>query len=143
MTKGPRPDAYVYVEDKSEGRLEQAYDCAALLAPPLWAAKMAALAAMDGLHRNVPQSVAELTGGEFYKFENTGSLQRGLITISNHIHNRYVLSFHPQSPHPGLHAIGLRLKDYPNLVVTARASYWADPESTAAPQPVRQPAPQP
>ncbi len=128
MTKGPRPDAYVYVEEKSEGRLEQAYDCAALLAPPLWAAKMAAMAAMDGLRRNVPESVAELTGGEFYKFENTGSLQRGLITISNHIPNRYVLSFHPHSPHPGLHAIGLRLKDYPNLVLTARDSYWADSE---------------
>jgi VWFA-related protein len=133
MTKGPRPDAYA--EDKSQGRLAQAYDCAALLAPPLWAAKMAAMAAMDGLHRNVPESVAKLTGGEFYKFENTGSLQRGLITISNHMPNRYVLSFHPQSPHPGLHAIGLRLKDYPNLVVTARGSYWADVESTAAAHP--------
>jgi VWFA-related protein len=133
MTKGPRPDADRYVEGKNEGRLEQAYDCAALLAPPLWAAKMAALAAMDGLHRNVPRSVAELTGGEFYKFENAGSLQRGLITFSNHIPNRYVLSFHPQSPHPGLHAIGLRLKEYPNLVVTARGTYWADIESGTQP----------
>jgi VWFA-related protein len=133
MTKGPRPDAYA--EDKSQNRLAQAYDCLGLLAPPLWAAKMVAMAAMDGPHRNVPESVAELTGGEFYKFENTGSLQRGLITISNHIPNRYVLGFHPQSPHPGLHAIGLRLKDFPNLVVTARGSYWADSESMAAPQP--------
>jgi VWFA-related protein len=78
MAKGPRPDPNADPSantDASSGgngqnRLAQAYDCLGLLAPPLWAAKMAAIAAMNGLHRNVPQSVAELTGGEFYKFEN-------------------------------------------------------------------------
>jgi hypothetical protein len=49
--------------------------------------------------------------------------------------NAILLSFQPQSPHPGLHAIGLRLKDYPNLVVTSRSSYWADTGGTAVPQP--------
>ena len=79
--------------------------------------------------------MAQLTGGEFYRFENTSSLVRGLMTISNHVPNRYVLSFHPQAPHPGFHAIELRLKDYPGLRVAARTGYWADTETDAAPHP--------
>jgi VWFA-related protein len=114
---------------KQQSVAAQAYDCASLLAPPLRAAKMLAMAAMNGLHRNVPESVAQLTGGEYYKFENEKSFDRGLITISNHIPNRYVLSFTPQSPHPGLHAIKLQVKDYTKLQVTARRSYWVDSET--------------
>jgi hypothetical protein len=104
----------------------QTFDCLSLLAPPLLAAKMAAMAALDGMHRNVPESVARLTGGEYFKFENTRSLERGLITLSNQIPNSYVLSFSPQPDSPGLHAIDVRLKDRKGLHLDARKSYWAD-----------------
>jgi VWFA-related protein len=113
----------------------QAYDCLSLLAPPLALAKMAAMAGMDGLSRNVPETVAQLTGGEYFQFKDARSLERGLATISNHVPNRYMLSFHPQSPHTGLHAVTLRLKNYPNLELSARDSYWVDSDSNAAPQP--------
>jgi hypothetical protein len=62
---------------------------------------MAAIRVSDGKKRNVPATVAELSGGEYFKFENSRSLVIGLLTISNHVPNRYVLSFQPQSPHPG------------------------------------------
>ncbi len=39
------------------------------------------------MHRNLAETVARLTGGEYFKFENTRSLERGLITISNQIPN--------------------------------------------------------
>lgn len=104
----------------------QAYDCLSLLAPPLALAKMAVLAGMDGLQRNVPETVAELTGGEYFQFKDRRGLERDLEAISNHVPNRYLLSFHPQSPHTGLHAVTLRLKNYPNLELSARNSYWVD-----------------
>ncbi len=113
--------------DTSNNRAEQAYDCAARLAPPLLLAKMAFLAARDGLQKNIPETVARLTGGEYFKLTNAKSLDRDLGNISNHIHNRYVLSFQPPSPHTGLHALDLRLPNYSGLVITARSSYWADP----------------
>jgi hypothetical protein len=94
---------------------------------------MAAMASVEGLERNVPETVAHLTGGEYYKFEDSRSLVRGLMTISNHVPNRYVLSFQPQSPHPGFHTIELHLKEHPNLHVTARSGYWADVETAAHP----------
>jgi len=112
---------------------QQAYDCLSLLAPPLRLAKAAAIAAFDGLQKNIPETVARLTGGEYFKLTNAKSLERDLAAISNHIPNRYVLSFQPQSPHTGLHTIGLRLPNYVNLTVTARSSYWADTAAQPAP----------
>ena len=118
--------------DKAPNRATQTYDCLALLAPPLAAAKIAFIAALEGFHRNVPETLAQLTGGEYFKFENQRGLQKSLVTISNHVPNRYVLSFSPQSPATGLHAIEVRLRDHPGLTVSARKSYWAD--APASPQ---------
>jgi VWFA-related protein len=114
-----------------ENRAQQAYGCLALLAPPLRLAKAAAIAAFDGLQKNIPETVARLTGGEYFKLTNAKSLERDLATISNHIPNRYVLSFQPQSPHPGFHAIVLSAPRYSGLEVSARNGYWAD--TTAPP----------
>jgi len=125
MGKDPDPDA-------TTNKAVQAFDCLGLLAPPLALAKLAAIRAADSLQQNVPQTVANLTGGEYFKFENSRSLVSGLLTISNHVPNRYVLSFQPQSPHPGFHTVELKLKDHPSLHLTARTGYWAD--SDAAPK---------
>ena len=122
MGKDPDPDA-------TQNKGVQAFDCLGLLAPPLALAKLAAIRAADALQRNVPDTVAQLTGGEYFRFENSKSLERNLFTLANHVPNRYVLSFHPQSPHAGFHAIELKLKDYPELHVTARSGYWVDEES--------------
>jgi VWFA-related protein len=116
--------------DISNNRAEQAYDCLALLAPPLLLAKMAAIAIRDGFEKNVPETVARVTGGEYFKLTNAKSLERDLATISNHIPNRYILSFQPQRPHPGLHAISLTAPGR-SLEVTARTSYWAAGDAKA------------
>ena len=112
--------------DLTHSKMAQAYDCLGQIAPPLALAKMAAIAASNGLRRNVPETVAHLTGGEYFKLTDSKSLERSLETISDHLPNRYVLTFHPQSPHPGLHAIALHMPNYANLEVTARSGYWAD-----------------
>jgi VWFA-related protein len=121
MGKDPVPDP-----DATHSKTVQAYDCLTQLAPPLALAKMAAILVTDGLHRNVPETVAHLTGGEYFRLTDRKSLERGLQTISNNLPNRYVLSFHPPSPHPGFHAIELRLPDYPNLEVKGRRGYWRE-----------------
>jgi VWFA-related protein len=124
MSRGPDVDL-------SKSRLEQAYDCLGLLAPPLRLAKAAAIAAADGLKHNAAESVAQLTGGESFSFKDARSLERDVQAISHHLPNRYLLSFYPIAPHAGFHAIGLRLTEYPNLVITGRNGYWAD-EATSA-----------
>jgi VWFA-related protein len=121
--------------DLKQNPAAQAYDCLSLLAPPLGVAKAAAIAAFIGLQKDIPETVAHLTGGEYYKLGNQKNFVHDLHTISNHIPNRYVLSFQPQSPHPGLHVIDLRLPGYSGLKVTARGSYWAEAPSSPGDQP--------
>ena len=117
---------------EKKGKAEKTYDCFGLLAPPLRLAKIAALIAMNSMRRNASETVAQLTGGEHYSFKDIRSLQKNLLTVSNHVPNRYVLSFHPETPHPGLHNLKLKLKDYPDLQITARKSYWAEGSNTPA-----------
>jgi VWFA-related protein len=119
--------------DLDKSRVKQAYDCLSLLAPPLRVAKIAAVSAADGLQKNVPETVTRLTGGEYFKVTDEASLERSLQTISNHMPNRYILSFQPQSPQPGFHAVGLQVRGYDGLKVSARTGYWAEAAPVAGP----------
>ena len=75
--------------------------------------------------RNAPETVAALTGGESFKLTDAKSLERSLASISNHLPNRYSLSFQLQAP--GLHALSLQLTELRGLQLAARKSYWAIP----------------
>jgi VWFA-related protein len=113
-------------EDVSGNRWEQAFDCLGLLVPPLRLAKLAAMSTVNGFETNVPETVARLTGGEYFRFENANGLVRDLVTISNHVPNRYVLSFQPHAPQVGFHSIELKVVNNPSLQVAARSGYWVD-----------------
>jgi VWFA-related protein len=120
----------------TESRTSQSTNCVEELLPPLRLAHLAEIAARNALRRNISESVAHLTGGEYFKFKNVKTLDRDLFTISNHIPNRYVLSFQPQSPAPGFHYIQLKLRDYPQLSIEARNGYWVNQDGgVSAPQP--------
>jgi hypothetical protein len=75
--------------------------------------------------------VAKLTGGEYFSFKDVKGLMRGLHELSNHMPNRYMLSFVPQNPHAGLHALALT-SNRQGVTVTARTSYWAESEGSKA-----------
>jgi VWFA-related protein len=137
FTRDTDEDGNVIVPVDAAGRpvsrATQNYDCFAELLPPLRLAKIAEIAARNALRRNISRSVARLTGGETFKFQDVKTLQKDLFTISNHIPNRYVLSFHPLSPVPGFHTITLKLRDYPQLSVEARNGYWVEDPHAPAP----------
>ncbi len=109
------------------GKVDQAYDCAAQLLPPLRLVRMAIIAAIGGFRTNVPETVARITGGEYFKFADAKGMEKGLTAISNRMPNRYFLSFQPVQPVAGLHAVGVELAEpRVGVVVEARKSYWAD-----------------
>jgi len=119
--------------DAHGNRRVQALDCASDLLPPLRLVRMAFIAAKDGLKRNVPESVAQLTGGEYFAFTNAATLKRSLLTVSNDVPNYYVLSFRPESPSAGLHTLEVTLKNRPELQLRARNTYWLDAKASGAP----------
>ena len=112
--------------DRSKSAAQQSFDCVAELAPPLRLAHAVYVALRDAIQRNVPETVAKLTGGEYYKLGSQKTFEHDLATIANHIPNRYILSFQPQSPHPGFHALELTTPAYAGMKVSARAGYWID-----------------
>ena len=126
MSRAPDADP-----DAHGKRDVQALDCAGDLLPPLRLVRMAFLAARQGFKRNVPESVAQLTGGEYFTFQNAKTLTRDLLVISNDIPNYYVLTFRPHSPQPGFHALDVRLNGRPELRLSARKAYWVDSAAPA------------
>jgi VWFA-related protein len=133
---GPEHGCFAKDPNSDESRGTQNFDCLAELLPPLRLAKMVEMATRNSLRKNVPETCARLSGGEFFKFNNAKSLRRGLFTISNDVPNRYVLTFRPQSPHLGLHALTVELNDRRDLRVDSRTEYWVD-EPGALPAPTK------
>jgi len=80
----------------------------------------------QALRKNVPSTVASMTGGEYELFATKKKFEVRMNDFTNHLHSRYLLSFTPKSPHPGLHQIRVRLKDAADVSVLARTSYWAE-----------------
>ena len=105
---------------------KQVLDCISQLAPPLRLATMAFLTARGALRRNTAESIAQLTGGEFFRFHDAKDLKAGLIAFSNDVPNYYVLSFRPTSLTPGPHALRLQIRGRPGSVVKSRSEYWID-----------------
>jgi len=108
---------------------KQVLDCVSQLAPPLRLATMAFLTARNALRTNTAESIAELTGGEFFHFHNAKDLKAGLIAASNDVPNYYVLNFRPTAPTPGMHALHLEIKDRRHFVLKARREYWLEDEA--------------
>jgi len=108
---------------------KQVLDCISQLAPPVRLATMTFLAARNALRTNTAQSIAKLTGGEFFRFREAKDLKAGLIAVSNDVPNRYILSFRPTALRAGLHVLRVQMKDRPQLVVKARSEYWIDSDT--------------
>ena len=78
------------------------------------------------MRKNVPNTVATMTGGEYELFTTRKKFEIRMNDFTNHLHSRYLLSFAPQGPQPGLHQLRVQLKDGGNMAVLARTSYWAE-----------------
>jgi VWFA-related protein len=107
----------------------QVLDCLSQLAPPLRLATMAFLTARNGLRTNTAASLAQLTGGEFFRFSNAKELRTDLISVSHDVLNYYVLSFRPSAPTPGLHALLVEVRDRAQLELRSRSEYWIDDDA--------------
>jgi VWFA-related protein len=81
--------------------------------------------ARQAMRKNVPKTIADMTGGEYELFSTRKKFDVRMNDFTNHLHSRYLLSFEPKSPHPGLHRISVRLAAPKSENVLARTSYWA------------------
>jgi VWFA-related protein len=84
------------------------------------------LMARAAMKKNTPRAIASMSGGEYELFASRKSFETKMNSSANHVHGRYLLSFEPRSPRPGLHQIRVRLKDpVRDETVLFRNNYWA------------------
>ena len=81
----------------------------------------------QAMRKNVPRTLANITGGEYELFTTRNGFENHLVDFSNHLHNRYELSFEPKKPHPGLHQVRVRLRDNSmSYTLLYRTTYFVD-----------------
>jgi VWFA-related protein len=80
----------------------------------------------QAMRKNVPDTIAHMTGGEYELFATRKKFDIRMTDFTNHLHSRYLLSFAPKDPHPGLHQLRVRIRQGNGATVLARTS-WAEP----------------
>jgi len=86
------------------------------------------LMAINGLKKNVSKEIAKMSGGEYDPFTRDKAFEDRVMEAAKHVRNRYLITFSPSNPTPGLHSLRVRtVQDYGARIV-ARANYWVDQE---------------
>ena len=85
----------------------------------------------SAMQRNASQALADLTGGDFSRFDSEREFEDRMSGVANHVHNRYNLVFQPANPRPGLHALSVEVARSKASVVAARGVYWVEDNRTA------------
>jgi len=79
----------------------------------------------QAMRKNTAKAIAAQSGGEYEMFSSGKGFDAQMTNFSNHLHSRYLLSFEPSKPHPGLHKLSVQIKEPRDATVLARTSYWA------------------
>jgi VWFA-related protein len=80
----------------------------------------------QAMRKNMPSTIASMTGGEYELFATRKKFEVRMNDFTNHLHSRYLLSFAPKNPRPGLHQIRVRVNGAGDATVLARSNYWAE-----------------
>jgi len=83
---------------------------------------------VQAFKKNVSREIAHMSGGEYNTFTADKGFEQRVVDAAKHARNRYLITFSPSSPTPGLHTIHVKtVQDYGARIV-ARANYWLAPE---------------
>jgi hypothetical protein len=84
----------------------------------------ALVALVQAFHKNVTKEIALMSGGEYTTFTNDKKFEARVVEEAKHARNRYLLTFRPTNPTPGLHTLRVRLSQDYGAHIVARADYW-------------------
>jgi VWFA-related protein len=84
--------------------------------------------AVKAFKKNVARQIALMSGGEYTTFTSDQRFQQRVLDAARHVRNRYLITFSPSDPTPGLHTVRVRtVEDYGARIV-ARSNYWLQAE---------------
>jgi VWFA-related protein len=80
--------------------------------------------AVQAFKKNVAKQIAIMSGGEYMTFVGDHRFEERVMEAAKQVRNRYLITFSPSDPAPGLHTIRVRtVEDYGARII-ARANYW-------------------
>jgi len=84
---------------------------------------------VQAFKKNVAKEVATMSGGEYHAFAGDKGFESRVVESAKHARNRYLITFSPSDPTPGLHTIRVKTTEDFGARIVARADYWrvADP----------------
>lgn len=93
--------------------------------------------AMTGgaMQRNAAEELAQLTGGDFFRYNSERDFEDRIGDIANHIHNRYNLAIQPSNPRPGFHSLQVEVRQPRVNIVSVREGYWVPGENRGGGEP--------
>jgi VWFA-related protein len=80
--------------------------------------------AVQAFKKNVAKEVAHMSGGEYETFTGDKRFEQRIVDAARHARNRYLITFSPSDPTPGLHTIRVRTAQDYGARIVARANYW-------------------
>jgi len=79
---------------------------------------------VQAFKKNVAKEVARMSGGEYTTFTGDKGFEQRVADAAKHARNRYLITFSPSDPTPGLHTIRVRTAEDYGARIVARANYW-------------------
>jgi VWFA-related protein len=83
--------------------------------------------AVQAFKKNVSKQIAIMSGGEYTTFTGDRRFEARVMEAAKDVRNRYLITFSPSDPTPGLHTIRVRTVEDYGAKIVARANYWRDP----------------
>lgn len=83
--------------------------------------------AVQAFKKNVAREVAQESGGEYLTFSRDKTFENRVLEAAKHVRNRYLITFSPSNPTPGLHTLRIRTAQDYGARIVARANYWVEP----------------
>ena len=84
--------------------------------------------AVKAFKRNVSKEIAQESGGEYTTFTGDKRFEQRVVDAAKHVRNRYLITFSPSDPTPGLHTIRVKTSQDYGARIVARANYWFQSE---------------
>jgi VWFA-related protein len=85
----------------------------------------------QAMKKNVTKEIAAMSGGEYTTFTGDKKFEQRVMDSARHTRNRYLLTFSPTNPTPGLHTLKVRLASDYGARIVARANYWVGDEAAS------------
>jgi VWFA-related protein len=77
-----------------------------------------------GMRKNVVKEISDMSGGEYTTFTGDKRFEQRVVTAARDVRNRYLITFSPSNPTPGLHSIKVRSAEDYGAKIVARSDYW-------------------